>query len=271
MPLTQLARCLREPRRTDEPAASRAELERRVELLRRAAFEELPEPLPCTATSLGRLDDADALAGEHFDILRAKLEAAYEQGARLLGVVSTTAGEGRTTIALGLALALARLPGRRVLLLEADLRRPSLERALGLRRRVGLNDWLGGLPGPLRLRRVEPGGLCLITAGTPAAGSPAAALESDRIGTLFAVLPHLFDWVIVDCPPAAHFADDLILQHLMDGLLLVVRSRVAERSRLRAFVRDFRADAVLGVVYNDHRDRLRRSPAADRRYRRDRS
>ncbi len=176
---------------------------------------------------------------------------------KCLGVVSACPGEGKTTVALGLAVAMAQEPGRRVLLLEADLRKPSLEDYLGLPRQPGLGEWLDGSEGRIRVRKLGPQGPSLLSAGTFRSARP-ELLRSDRMSSLLSAAGSEFDTIVVDCPPLAPVSDSVLLQDLLDGLILVVRARYAPMDAVRKAVADLRADRVLGIVFNDQRDVLPR-------------
>jgi Mrp family chromosome partitioning ATPase len=196
---------------------------------------------------------------EVFRLLRAKLKSLEEQRPlRCLGVVSATRGEGASTLGLGLATALALDARQRVLVVEASLRAPSLERLLGLAAAPGLGEWLeASSSAPPPIRRIEPWGLFLLAAGAPVA-APAGPLGSARMAQLLSEARLAFDFVIVDCHALDASADTLILQDLVDGFLLVVRARHASRDTLRRAFSHLRADRVRGVILNDRQELLAR-------------
>jgi len=218
---------------------------------------------------------------ESFRVLRTKVKAATagtsmvetvlgeERGGHCIGLVSATPREGTSTIALGLAGALAQEPDRRVLLLEASLRAPALERILGLDPEPGLAQWLGaGDDRAVSVRRVEPWGFSLLAGGGPAAQS-AELLSSESMGLLLASARQAFDFVLLDCPPLETTADSVILQDRLDGFLLVVRARHASRDTIRRSLSYLRPNAVQGLVFNDRTEILarwldRRRPRASR-------
>ena len=198
-------------------------------------------------------------AFEPFRVLRTKLRALEAQRpARCLGLVSATAQEGTSTVALGLAAALAQERENRVLLVEARLRAPALERALGLDPQRGLADWLCGPPEqPVPVRRVEPWGFHLLVGGAPAPPS-AERLGSESMGRLLAAARSQFDFVLLDCPPLEAVADSVMLQSLLDGFLLVVRARHASRTAIGQALAHLEPGAVRGVVFNDRTEILTR-------------
>jgi Mrp family chromosome partitioning ATPase len=193
-------------------------------------------------------------------VLRARVESVDAQRRfRRIGVVAASAGEGTTLTALGLASALARGGSRRVLLLEATLRAPTLESQLQLATAPGLSDWLAaGGAGPVALRRVEPWGFSLLSGGTPCA-EPAPLLESGHLSRLLEASARTFEFVVVDCPPLVPVADSVLIQDLLDGFMLVVRARRAPREQVLQAVSQLKPERLRGVVFNDLREIFARS------------
>jgi len=214
---------------------------------------EIPEPRLASLLAPG------ARAFEPFRVLRTKVRTLdAERPLRCLGLVSATAQEGTSAVAVGLAGALAQEREHRVLLLEARLRTPALEQALGLTREPGLSEWLGGSASrAVPLRRVEPWGFHLLAGGAPAS-QPAELLASESMGRLLAAARARFDFVLLDCPPLEPVADSVVLQDVLDGLLLVVRARHASRHAIRQALSQLKPGAVRGVVLNDRTEILTR-------------
>ena len=157
-------------------------------------------------------------------------------------------GEGTTRIALGLATALAAEQGARVLLVEGNLRSPSLARILHLPDSPGLADFLAGQANTDDLiQRVDWRNLSVVHAGTRP-----VPIDSEAIGTALARLQPQFDFVIVDTPPVNRYADASILAPKVDGVVLVVEAdqtpvvdaETAKRNLDRVGAR------ILGVVLN---------------------
>lgn len=167
-------------------------------------------------------------------------------------VSSANEGEGKTTTALNLASAVAE-QGRTVVLVDADLRRPTIGKRLKLNCDVGLSDYLRG-DVPISAL-VQPGGvnnLSVVTSGK-LPPNPAELLGSERAKRGFEELTQLFDFVIVDSPPVLPVTDSAVLAEVADGVLLVVRLRKTKRQELGAALGQFEsANAlVLGAVIND--------------------
>jgi capsular exopolysaccharide synthesis family protein len=244
----------------EPPAESNA---RRVEATH-PRLDDAPAPFDVAGSDVhtARLPPAilasNSPASEEFRVLRSKVYAIGERRPfRCIGMVSASRGEGKTTVALGLAAILARAPGCRVLVIEADLRKPSIERYLGMSRSEGLVDWLRGTVTHVPLRRVVPPKFCLLSAGRAPFDHP-ELLASERMVRILEAGRHEFDYVIVDCPPLIPVADTVILQDLLDGFLWVVRSRRAPRETLRKAAGQLKPERVQGIVFNDHHQILSR-------------
>jgi capsular exopolysaccharide synthesis family protein len=203
---------------------------------------------------LESLRDPRTGVAEELRLLRARVLALLQQDEiKCLAVTSAVDGDGKTTIALGLAAALAREPGRRVLLIEADVRRPSISEALGLPSAAGLAEWLNGAFEQAPVRLVETGGFHLLVAGQAVLERP-EDIASPLMDGLLRSARDAFDVVLLDAPPILSVADTVLLQDLVDGLLLVARSRATPRGALADAIGSLHADKLLGVVLNDHRE-----------------
>lgn len=222
-------------------------------------FEELAEltPAPRQPAHRAALSTESALA-EEFRVLRAKVRAIGEERAfRCIGLVSSSPAEGKTTVALGLASSMAHeRDGRRVILVEADLRKRSIARYLGFEPSSGLSEWLQDDPtSPVPVRRLGPGGPFLLAAGLNSPGNP-ELLASRRVSKLFEACRRCFDFVVVDCPPLTPVADTVMLQELLDGFLLVVRARRTTREALVRALSHLNRERIRGVVFNDYKELL---------------
>jgi Mrp family chromosome partitioning ATPase len=227
-------------------------------------FEELPvfeeedvvpdPPPPLTRTVL----DEGSLPGEQFRLLGARVRAlGRDRRLRRVGVVSTAQGEGKSTVALGLARSLAVDGQNRVLLMEFDLRRPAIDRALGLSPpEVGLRQYLEKEAGTtLTVRRPEAGGFWILSAGDGLLSQP-EVLTSARMLALLKAADRVFDYTVVDCPPLMPVADAVVFQDHLDGFVFVVRARHSPREAVQRAADLLKPDRICGVVMNDHRDIL---------------
>jgi polysaccharide biosynthesis transport protein len=197
--------------------------------------------------------------GESYRMLREGLRFLDPTGkARCFVITSADESEGKSTVAVNLASALAAI-GRRVILLEADMRRPTAGTLLGIPRDVpGLSDMLvssADLDEFLVPIETEPG-LALIPAGTVPPNS-ADLLSAGRMTELLAQVRDAADYVIVDSPPLLPVADTRVLLRLpgVDGVILIGRAGVSRRDRLRAASRLLAQSAVrvFGLVVTDVR------------------
>ncbi|MFN4067406.1 MAG: polysaccharide biosynthesis tyrosine autokinase [Thermosynechococcus sp.] len=166
----------------------------------------------------------------------------------VLAVISALPADGRTTIALHLALAAA-ATGRRVLLIDGDLRRPQIHRYLGLTNEQGLADWLIHRRHWYSVAQARRG-LAILTAGE-LRQQPMRLLSQDTIKQFMAHLKNYFDLVIVDTPPLANFADAKLWSGLVDQTLVVVNLK-APQQPVRLALGDYSLGSVspLGVVVN---------------------
>jgi polysaccharide biosynthesis transport protein len=168
--------------------------------------------------------------GEAFRSLRTSLVGKYPaQGTKIMVVTSAQPLEGKTTTAANIAMALA-YGGLRVLLVDADMRRPGLHRPLRLTNERGLSQVLIGQARVRDViqRTVDPN-LLAITAGK-APPNPSELLASERMKTLIANLSHgPFDWIVIDTPPVLAVTDAVILAPLVSGVTFVVGAEMTRR------------------------------------------
>ena len=167
---------------------------------------------------------------------------------RSIVVTSSQPGEGKTTVSVNLAIALAQ-QGSRVILVDADLRRPSVHRALGFRNIRGLSGYLSGLNdwAPCVLPGLSPG-LDTLPAGH-SARNPIAMLSSTRMRILVSQLLEEYDYLIIDSPALMpNLMDARILAGLVDGSLMVVRSGMAPRDYVIRARKQL--NNIVGVVLN---------------------
>lgn len=195
---------------------------------------------------------APASFSESVHLLRMRTEKRMQQqNVRVLLISSATPGEGKTTVAVNLAAALASR-GRRVALLDCDLRNPSVARGFCLENGAGLTEYLRGeaaYPQIVRPSGVE--NLSLVLAGRPAADA-AELLAGPACKALIGACRRAFDYVILDTPPAALLADASELASLADGALLTVRQGYASRAQVLEGAQALSESRlpILGCVFN---------------------
>lgn len=170
------------------------------------------------------LADPRSAFSESYRSVRTALQFSTDSGVpRTLLVTSPSAAEGKSTSALTLARNFAQL-GKRVLLIEADLRNPSLHRTIGVRAETGLSSVLAGAAGiEQAVLATDDERLKVVLAG-PLPPNPAELLSGSRMLSMLSAAAEKYDQVIIDGPPVLGIADAPILSNLVGGTLLVVQS-----------------------------------------------
>lgn len=193
----------------------------------------------------------DSFVAEQFRSLRARLEAlGAERPMRTIAVTSAMAGEGKTTAALNLALVTAMSVGRRVLLMDCDLRRPKVHVALGLRPDCGLAEVLADEVSLDRaVMQVDGTSLAVLPVRrTPS--NPSELLGSDRMRALVEEVARGYDHVIFDLPPTLAMPDAKTMCELVDGVVFVVRADRTPQDDVAAALDVLDRRRILGVVLN---------------------
>src|SRR6266481_1340335 len=195
-------------------------------------------------------DEANAGA-ERFRTLRSRLyQIAGTRALRRLIVTSSVPAEGKTFVAANLAQSIVRQPDRKVLLIDADLRASRFHQVLGATRGPGLSDYLKGEADEFKVvQRGTDAHLCFIPAGSEVS-NPSELLLNDRMKRLLEVMTPIFDWVILDTPPALPVHDASMLADLCDGVLFVVRAGTTDHQMAIKAATEFQEKNVLGVVLN---------------------
>jgi protein-tyrosine kinase len=196
-------------------------------------------------------NEPNRLLVEEFRQLAATLhQAQATNNLRVVMVTSAEPNEGKSTTALNLALTFSESYKRRVLLIDADLRRPSLHEITRVPNPSGLGETLKAT-GDHKLPLFQLSEtLTLAPAGRPDS-NPMGALTSPRMRAMLAEAAARFDWVILDAPPIGLIADASLLAPLTDGVLLVVRARRTYYAAAQKAVDAIGRERVLGVVLND--------------------
>ena len=193
----------------------------------------------------------DDFGAEAFRGLRTNLRFAKGGSARVILVTSPAPGEGKSTIVANLAAFLGR-EGHRVLLIDADLRRPVLHNILGVSREPGLSDFFQRNPSRA-VRLVSPDGLPLsfLPCGPPT-DTPAEFLGSQMFSRIIDSAREKFDFVLVDSPPILAVTDATLIGSSMDGIILVAKISETDRRALQLAAETLgRLDSpILGLVLN---------------------
>lgn len=175
--------------------------------------------------------------------------AQAERGLKVVMIASALPGEGKTLTASNLALTLSESYQRRVLLVDADLRRPSIHQIFNLPNMSGLTDGLRAIePRKLTVVEVSPQ-LSVLPAGRPDP-DPMSVLTSERMQQVLDEARDRFDWVIVDTPPVGLLPDAHLLAAMVDGTILVIRAGATPARPITQATHVIGRDRVLGVVLN---------------------
>ena len=192
-----------------------------------------------------------AAGTEEFRTLRSRLYQLREgQNLKKILITSALPREGKSFVASNLAQVLAQQHGRRVLLMDGDLRAPRLHEALGTAVAPGLTEYLLGQNEELDIiQRGTKENLFFIPSGRTVS-SAAELVANGRMKILLDRISPLFDWVIIDSPPAVPVSDASLMANHCDGVLMVVRSNstpfdIAQKAR-----QEFRDQILIGVVLN---------------------
>jgi capsular exopolysaccharide synthesis family protein len=197
-------------------------------------------------------DEPRSAAADRFRLLRMRLKNHWTTGKlKKLLVTGPLAHDGKSTVVLNLATALAERGKHSVLVVEADLHHSSLTPTLRLNQWAGLSDCLvDSTVSPLAsVRRIEPFGWYLLPAGEPRKNAT-ELLQSPAFGHILEQLSPCFDWILVDSPPIIPLTDSLSLQQHVDASLLVVRAGQTSREAVEQSIELLGKKNILGIVLN---------------------
>lgn len=207
------------------------------------------------ASQLTPYKDLSFAAKESYKLLRTNLLFALPDTGkcRVIGVTSSVRTEGKSTTSINLSYALAEM-GRRVLLVDGDLRLPSVAEKLKVDGTPGLSNMVAGVECEEDAIRplAEQEGLFLLPSGR-IPPNPAEMLASAQMSDLLCRLRESYDFILVDLPPVNIVSDALIIASSLDGMLVVARSGFSEKRELRRCVRQLELGSVkiLGFVMTD--------------------
>lgn len=199
------------------------------------------------------LKSPHSIMSEEFRTLRTNIQfSMFDQSFKTLVVTSSVSGEGKSTIAANLATVFAS-QGKKVLLVDADLRKPSIHKKFSLPNNRGLTSFLVGSEPSLSplLENPYQKNLYILTSGL-IPPNPSELLASSRMNEFIIKLKDLFDLIIFDAPPVTVVTDSQILASKADGTVFVVRNGVADRNNLihsKELLDKVHAN-VVGTVFN---------------------
>ena len=206
---------------------------------------------PDTKTMLFFNQEENALGTEQFRTLRSRLYQMREKmSLKKILVTSALPQEGKSFVSANLAQVLVRQHGRRVLLIDGDLRVARLHTALGTTSSPGLADYLLGESDEFSIMQRGPmENLFFLPCGRTVA-HPAELIANGRLKMLLQRVEPLFDWIIIDSPPAVPVSDASQLANYCDGVLMVVRSNATPYDTAQKARQEFQGKTLVGVVLN---------------------
>jgi len=199
-------------------------------------------------------NDMSFAATEAYKRLRTNILFSFagETSCRLIGVTSSSRGEGKSTTSINLAYSLAEA-GKRTLLIDADLRLSTVHKQLGLNVSPGLSNLLVGINDGTNLIQLSGlhKNLMVITAGD-APPNPTELLSSKRMQSTLHLLSEKFEYIIIDLPPVEAVVDALIVSKMVHGMVVVVRQNYADKHVLDDTIRQlqYHEANILGFVMN---------------------
>jgi capsular exopolysaccharide synthesis family protein len=206
------------------------------------------------ANKLVSLTNPSSFAAEQYQNLRLKIERLRQtRDLRVIAVTSPGASDGKTVTSINLAGALARGAAARVLLIDADLRRPEIANQLHLGEDgAGFADLVGaeGMSVSDAVRPLDGHNVDVIPAGT-IAGPIHEVFRSPRLPQLLSDVRGRYDYVILDTPPLMPVVDSALLSRVVDGVLIVVSADKTPRKLLEEALNELDPAKVLGIVFNN--------------------
>lgn len=171
---------------------------------------------------------------------------------KCIGIVSADRGDGKSSIAINLSASFAQI-NKKVIIIDCDMRLPTIASKTGIRPKPGLSNFLAGTEAisDNLIQRVNPLGVDVLVAGD-IPPDPSTLLSSDMMNKLIDFLKQHYDYIILDFPPATIVSDAALLSRLVDGYLIVVRHNESEFQKINETLRqmNFAEAKILGFVYN---------------------
>lgn len=214
------------------------------------AFPSVDTAVP-PAGKLPCLTDKESPTVEAFRLLTVRLrELRRIQQMKTFLITSTIPEEGKSFVSTNLATALAQGTDQKVLLMEGDLRRPTVASVFGLGAHPGLCEWLKGTHKLSEsITHLTSAGIWVMPSGeTPE--NPLDVLQSKKLPQLIKILNEKFDWIIIDSPPVLPLADTSVWSNLADAILLVTRQGTTQKRLLRSGLETIDSQKLIGAVIN---------------------
>jgi capsular exopolysaccharide synthesis family protein len=239
----------RKRRGAGAPSLDRQDYDRQDHANSLQRFPSLSVSIPPNSR-LVSVGEEQSLGAEKFRFLAVRLrQLRQNRTLKKVLITSTIPQEGKSTVAANLACTLARRKQHKTLLLEGDLRRPTVAEKFGLGRVPGLSEWLRGETEAMNIYRLDALGLWVLPAGS-APENPLELMQSGKLAPLMEQLTAWFDWIIIDSPPVLPLADTSIWARLADGILLVTRKSITEKQQLQRGLEALETSKLLGALVN---------------------
>ena len=179
------------------------------------------------------------------------LYAAKGKGCRVFGITSASPHDGKSLTAANLSISFA-MSGKRVLLLDCDMRRPTQSVAFGIATETGLSEYLAGVCDNAEIVSTEYENLSILNAGR-CPPNPAELLYGDRLTALIEKLKSEYDFVFIDLPPMNVISDAAIIAPMLDGYVFVVRAGSSDKRLVQSAIDSIThvEGKILGFVLND--------------------
>lgn len=199
--------------------------------------------------------DLDFASSEAYNMLRSSLEftCMSETGhGKVIGITSACPQEGKSLTSINLSYAIAK-KGHKVLLIEGDLRRPTISKVLNLKKSPGLTNYLVDDMGSVVYTKILHDNMSVITSGD-IPPNPSELIGSKRMEATLLKLSAQYDYIIVDLPPVNAVSDAFAVSSFLDGVILIVKHKFTRRGELMEAYRqlEFAGAKILGVVYNGY-------------------
>ena len=193
-----------------------------------------------------------SFASEQFRLLAARLQQLQQSRAfKSILLTSSVAQEGKSLLTLNLAMSLAQGGQQKILVVDADLRKPGLCHTLRIDNRPGLKEWYRtDRPVSDFICRVDGVKVWVLPAGQEAVDA-LELLKSPRMSGLLASMSTVFDWVLIDSPPLLPIADAEVIASIADGTIMVVRRDKSPKSALKQALERVAPPKIIGFLLNE--------------------
>lgn len=203
--------------------------------------------------------ELDFASSEAYNRLRMNLSFAVPDKpfGKIIGITSAVPAEGKSYTAINLAYALAK-NGLKVLLVDGDMRRPTIANRLGLPSRPGLSNMLIRQVDNAIVQSPLHGNMNVLVSGTTPP-NPSELIGIPEMQRLLEVFAHQYDYVIIDLPPVNSVSDPVVISRFIDGMIVVCRHGHAQKRDITDTVRqlEFCNVKILGFVYNGYSNKTR--------------